>query len=344
MDNVTIKKSPSGISGIPDVDALSMISRFTRNTPEAENIYTFTVILCDNEIDRDYERFSVDALNTLKEMFVGVTGIFDHSMKSSDQTARIYKTEVVEDKTRRTAAGEYYTYLKAWCYMLRTDKNNELIEEIEAGIKKEVSVSCSVNSKICSVCGKDMRSRECRHSPGETVDGKVCHAVLSSPSDAYEWSFVAVPAQRGAGVSKSVKKKSGNDKNHSHSHEKDVFEVSGDNPEEIIKSALSAGDAAFLTRTQIKMMSDYIDSMRSDAENGKNSRSEAEKDIVALSAFTLPDADTRVLADILKKLSSDEVFMLKKALGGRAERLSVYKPAFSGGAKKSGNENSQFKI
>ena len=84
--------------------------------------------------------------------------------------------------------------------------------------------------------------------------------------------------------------------------------------------------------------------MRSDAENGKNSRSEAEKDIVALSAFTLPDADTRVLADILKKLSSDEVFMLKKALGGRAERLSVYKPAFSGGTKKSGNENSQFKI
>ena len=169
-------------------EALELISNFTRNTPKSDEIYIFTVILCDNEIDRDYERFSVDALNMLKEMFVGVTGIFDHGF---DHTARIYKTEVTEDKTRRTAAGEYYTYLKAWCFMPKTGKNKELIEKIETGIKREISIACSVNKRTCSACGEDIS--KCGHHLGEIIDGNVCHAVLDEPTDVYEWSFVKKP-------------------------------------------------------------------------------------------------------------------------------------------------------
>ena len=33
--------------------------------------------------------------------------------------------------------------------------------------------------------------------------GKLCYGLLKEPTDAYEFSFVAVPAQRGAGVTKS---------------------------------------------------------------------------------------------------------------------------------------------
>ena len=336
MEGFMITKNAGNVSGIPDEEALSLISRFTRNAPKAEDIYTFTVILCDNEIDRDRERFSVEALNTLKDLFVGVTGIFDHSMKSSDQTARIYKTQVVEDPARRTAAGENYTCLKAWCYMLRTQKNAELISEIDGGIKKEVSVSCSVNSKLCSVCGKDMRSSECTHLPGETYGGKMCHAILSEPSDAYEWSFVAVPAQRNAGVSKSVRKKSPN--------EKTGFIPKGETPAELMKSALSADGSVSFTQNQLRMMSGYIASMEAEAENGRLYRAENEKDVIALSAFTLPDADTAVLTEILKKLSSEEVCMLKKALGGRAEKLGIFTPVFRAETEKSFNDNSQFKI
>ena len=35
---------------------------------------------------------------------------------------------------------------------------------------------------------------------------EVCHVVLNQPTDAYEWSFVAVPAQREAGVIKMFAK------------------------------------------------------------------------------------------------------------------------------------------
>ena len=41
--------------------------------------------------------------------------------------------------------------------MIRTAKSADLIAEIDGGIKKEVSVSCSVKSHICSICGADMK-------------------------------------------------------------------------------------------------------------------------------------------------------------------------------------------
>ena len=184
------------VAGSPTKEDIEFISRYCRETPDTNNIYVFTVSLCDNEIDSDYERFSMEALYALKDMFKGVSGIFDYSMKSSDQKARIYKTDVISDPSRKTAAGEDYTYLKAWCYMLRTPNNQELIKEIDGGIKKEVSISCVVDSCICSVCGKDMRGSECSHKTGSTVNGKLCHCILSFPTDVYEWSFVEKPVQK----------------------------------------------------------------------------------------------------------------------------------------------------
>ncbi len=318
------------VTGTPDEEALALISRFARKTPDAKDIYTFSVILCDNEIDRDNERFSLDALEKLKDMFVGVTGIFDHSMKSTDQTARIYKTEMVRDETKITLAGEVYTCLKAWCYMLRTEKNRQLISEIDGGIKKEVSISCSVSEKLCSVCGKDIRSRECTHSAGEKIGDKVCHLVLTNPTDAYEWSFVAVPAQRNAGVSKSVKK------------EKKT--VSSHIPEEIIKTALETGNEVTLSPVQIKAFADYVRKMKDDAVLGAEKRIQAEKEIIALSAFTLPDADTEKMKGMLPKLTCDEVMMLHKAFGDRAEKLQVFTSGFGAEKTENKNDNSQFRI
>lgn len=181
---------------------MAKINKFTRRELKEDEVYTFSVILCDNEIDRDSEKFSVDALKKLAELYVGKTGIWSHDPKGENQTARIYETEVVEDPSRKTADGEVYTYLKASAYMVRTDSNADLIREIDGGIKKEVSVGCAVSKEICSVCGRDRRIGECAHRKGRTYNGKRCFYILSSPTDAYEWSFVAVPAQKGAGVTK----------------------------------------------------------------------------------------------------------------------------------------------
>lgn len=183
-------------------EMLEKINTFTKREMSADEVYVFPVILCDNEIDRDNERFSTNALNSLAKLFIGKTGIKDHNPKASNQTARIFETEVITDESRKTSAGECYTFLKASAYMVRTSKNDDIIKEIDAGIKKEVSVSCSISKGICSICGTDTKESSCCHRKGKMYNGKRCHIILDCPTDAYEWSFVAVPAQKNAGVTK----------------------------------------------------------------------------------------------------------------------------------------------
>ena len=181
---------------------LKLINGYAKKELSAGEVFTFSVLLCDNEIDRDYECFTTESLNMLSELFVGKTGIFDHEWRAKTQVGRIYKTELVYDKYENTSYGEPYAYLKGYVYMLRTKENESLIAEINGGIKKEVSIGCSVKEKVCSICGEDADGVSCPHTRGREYGGKLCYAMLKSPSDAYEWSFVAVPAQKKAGVIK----------------------------------------------------------------------------------------------------------------------------------------------
>lgn len=198
---MNIKKQASCAEGAQvDSGELELINQFSRKQLEAEEVYTFAVRLCDNEIDRDGERFESGTLDELAGLFVGKTGIFDHQWTAAGQTARLYRAEVVEEPGVVTAAGDGYRYVKGYAYILRTAGNEELIAQLEGGILREVSVGCAVERAVCSVCGKPAGS--CAHKKGEVYDGKLCYTSLQGAADAFEWSFVAVPAQPKAGVLK----------------------------------------------------------------------------------------------------------------------------------------------
>ena len=188
--------------GTPDEDELALINGLSRRELGADEVYTFALRLCDNDVDRDFERFDDETLDELAPMFVGVSGVFDHQWSARGQTARIYRTQVVGGDGTLTGAGRPYRFLKGWAYMMRTDENAALIAEIDGGIKREVSVGCAVERVVCSVCGQELG--ECIHEKGEEYDGQICCGVLTGARDVYEWSFVAVPAQRKAGVIKSA--------------------------------------------------------------------------------------------------------------------------------------------
>lgn len=193
------------------MDKLERLNRFTRRTFTEDEVYLFEVTLCDNDIDRDIECFSDEALAQMQTLFIGKTGIFDHDLKSGSQTARIYDTQLVPDASRKTRDGRPYLSLRASAYMVRTQGNADLICEIDGGIKKEVSVSCSAGRRICSVCGADRSAGGCQHEPGKVYAGTLCYTILDDIQDAYEWSFVAVPAQVNAGVTKQFRTKEEND-------------------------------------------------------------------------------------------------------------------------------------
>ena len=181
-------------AGAPDAAQLERINAHAKSPLTAEEVYVFSVRLCDDQTDRDHERFQTEALETLAPMFIGKTGIVDHAWSSEKQVARIFDAGV--------EYGDGCAFIKAWAYILRGEKTAEVIREIEAGIKKEVSVGCAMGRSICSVCGADYGT--CEHRKGVRYGAEECVAVLCEPVDAYEFSFVAVPAQKEAGVLKKL--------------------------------------------------------------------------------------------------------------------------------------------
>lgn len=281
---------------------MKLIGNYTRSALREEQVYIFPVTLCDNEIDRDFEVFPVESLETLKTLFLGRTGIFDHSMKASGQSARIFKTWVETDNSRLTSRGEPYTALKAKAYMVRTDENRALIDEIDAGIKKEVSVGCAVGKTICSVCGKDMKSRECEHSKGKTYAGKLCYGILTQPTDAYEWSFVAVPSQREAGVTKS-------------------FTVREENKTELIKTVKAASGEIRLSKSQAQALADYIRELETYEQEAKSYRNSLVGAIEKLCLLVLPKVNVGLFTKGFASLPVEKLETLKSGLERQAQGL-----------------------
>lgn len=180
--------------GQPSAEQLAKINALAKTQLKTEDVYVFSLRLCDDQVDRDYERFDSGALAELAAMFVGKSGIVDHMWSAKGQVARIFDAGVDQENG--------VSFIKAWAYIRRGGEGDEWIADIEAGIKKEVSVGCAMGRSVCSVCGLDYGS--CGHQKGQHYDGQLCVAVLKEPVDAYEFSFVAVPAQPNAGVLKGM--------------------------------------------------------------------------------------------------------------------------------------------
>ncbi len=272
-------------------DDLRQINAFSKKKLTNDEIFTFEILLCDNEVDREHERFATDALKRLAELFVGKTGIFDHEWSAGKQVARIYKTEVVTDSGRTTAGGEPYAYLKAWAYMLR-EGNEELVAAIEGGITREVSVGCSMGKALCSLCGEEIGTPKCGDVRGGEHDGRLCCAILTDARDAYEWSFVAVPAQRNAGV---LKKLGGSER-----------------PDTLEKCIRAADDPA------VRKEYAYLAAM---ARAGEAHIKELRREVVRLGMLADSGFEGTFLEKLAAKLDEEELTALKAAFDRRVEEL-----------------------
>ena len=203
-ENAVVQKTASVGALSVNEEELGKLNRYSLEPLKAEDVYLFKIAVCSNaqDTDRDNEPLLLRAVNGLFERLKGRTILFDHMASAKNQVARIYDTELEVSDSEITEAGESLTTLIAHCYMVKTESNADLIAEIKAGIKKEVSVGFSTSDRICSICGKSFFS--CAHLKGRTYDGKICRAQIKDCTDAYEVSFVAVPCQVDAGTTKSA--------------------------------------------------------------------------------------------------------------------------------------------
>ena len=299
-------------------DELKMINSLTRRSFEEDELYSFSVVLCDNDIDRDFDRFTDSSLEKLAELYIGKTGILDHNPSSENQTARIFscKLETLPEKFNKI--GQPYKRLLAKAYMPNSEKNKNIILEIDSGIKKEVSVGCSVENKICSICGKNLNLEKCAHKKGRKykVNGtyQICHTLLENPLDAYEWSFVAVPAQPKAGVVKafSCKPLKGGDKN----------------MEEIMKS-LSCGENINLSADECAKITAFIKNLQQKASEHDIYLAELTQDVLKLGKMLEPELSETLIKSALSNLSISELQAFKKAFKSKLAKNIPITPQFA---------------
>ena len=297
-------------------EEMALVNTYSRRELSADEVYLFTVVLCDNDIDRDNERFTVESLFALEKLFVGKTGIIDHDPTAKNQKARIIscKVESVEGKT--TALGDALFRLTARAYIRRTEANKELIEAIEAGIVKEVSVGCSVENTLCSICRNEMRSPLCNHIKGREYNGEICYGELCEPTDAYEFSFVAVPAQRAAGVIKTGIK------------EKNM---------ETIKTLLSSEKDVVLEKSDMESLRAYVGDLEKKAEYADAYRAELGDRLKRAFSGLHIEIDYNTAESILKKLEVAELQTLIKAFGRQSDRPAAPQLCRQTGEKPIGN-------
>ena len=305
-------------------EEMKAINKLTVKELSADEVYTFNLILCDNEVDRDCERFDNAALEKLAELFVGITGIFDHNPGCGNQTARIFDAKCEKIAGRKNSLGEDYICVKAKAYMPKTEKNKDMIAEIDAGIKKEVSVSCAVSGFTCSICGGDMRYGECSHIKGQSYDGKECYCILSDVTDAYEWSFVAIPAQVNAGVTKGYFRE----------HE---------SMDSCLK-AIKSGKALKMSDTQSAELAAYIEKLEKQAADGQLYREQLTKEAVKFAVISVPMLKSESVEKMCGGVETAELIKIRDAFRTKAGEAIPLEPQLKAKKKDAVNDNSEFRF
>lgn len=183
---------------------MQLINELTLEPLSPDDVYTFEIELCDNDVDRVGDKMSNEFLNEVASSVKGLTGLKDHDWSSDNQMSRIYDASVEVDDTHKTKTGEDRRYVKAKVFTLK--KFQEYIDKIASGLLKECSISFESEGDTCNICGAYMEKVDdvgvCKngHVAGEVYDGTLCYNSINHLKDVLEFSLVAVPCQHRAGI------------------------------------------------------------------------------------------------------------------------------------------------
>ena len=170
-----------------------------------------------------------------------------------------------------------------------------------------------------------MRKRECDHSRGKRYSGRLCFAELSEPTDAYEWSFVAVPAQRGAGVTKSF----------------DNEKYQAGNVIEIIKNA---DGAVSLSASQVESLKEFAKRLENFESDARAYREELLSEIKKYAHILVPQVAGELVSGCVRNLETDELKIFSESLKKQAQARFPAGTQLGKTESKSQTDNKAFRI
>ncbi len=172
--------------------------------------------------------------------------------------------------------------------MLRTAENAGLIAEIEGGDQEggqrqaRCAGRCAPSAAMTSTTGASAPRK------GQVYGEKRCIVRLAEPTDAYEWSFVAVPAQPRAGV------------------------VKGFQPGTTLRQALAAWDRDGVWQAE-------LDQLEKEAAAGRRHLEDLRRETVRLGLLAEPALGEATLQGIAGKLNQEELEALQACYTRRLE-------------------------
>lgn len=175
--------------GPPSESDYALISELTPLSVPKDDLFVYSIVVADSLPDRDGEMFAVSALMDIASLAFNVPGIHDHNWEDTSlMHSRIFRADMCTDTIEYNGVMVPYSYVVAFCYTVRSEKNNDLIMSIGSGVLKEVSLGFEHTEPV-----------DFGLSDGQTVK------LIEHVTDVYEFSFVSVPAQPLAGTVKSFR-------------------------------------------------------------------------------------------------------------------------------------------
>lgn len=161
------------------------VNRYALRALAPEEYASFTLDLCNNQIDRHFSRFPEEELERINDLVPGRPLMERHDLRGTLPRGRFYRSALHRE-------GEVVS-VRPEVYVLRTADNQDFILNIEGGVYRETSIGFSFQMPECSVCGKDLRT--CDHVPGRTYGDAACHFIMRGVLEVAEGSVVSSGSQ-----------------------------------------------------------------------------------------------------------------------------------------------------
>ncbi|MCP4640210.1 MAG: hypothetical protein GY851_07250 [bacterium] len=166
-------------------EALDEVNRFALRPLSREEVVTFSLDLCHNQVDRHFSRFPEDELEVISALVPGRPLLERHDLRGSLPRGTFFRSRLHRDDERVSVRPDVY--------VLRTQDNESFILNIEGGVYRDTSIGFSFRTPECSVCGKDLRT--CDHVPGRSYGDDQCHYIMRGVLEVIEGSVVSSGSQ-----------------------------------------------------------------------------------------------------------------------------------------------------
>lgn len=165
---------------------LSSIQRFAARELTPDDVLVRGCLLCNDQRDHYYSRFSREALDEVAEMLPGRPVADSHNYRLRAE-GRFFDAKV----TKRDGV----RWVEALFYLPNTERGKEVAQRIDVGVDREVSIGWNCLDATCGVCGEHIA--RCGHIPGDIYEGTgFCTYEFGAITNAFEGSLVLAGGQK----------------------------------------------------------------------------------------------------------------------------------------------------